>query len=71
MAGVAAAEADVVAGDGLVALCVVGGKELLAAVLVHDGDDAAQMVGEEVEDAVGLTGPLVCEFHACRLIDFC
>lgn len=69
MAGVASVEADVVAHDGLVAPCVVGGMELLAATLVHDGDDAAQMVGEEVEDAIGLTGLLLVEHIATEVVE--
>ena len=69
MAGIAAVEAEVVARDGLVAPCVVGGTELLAAVLVHDGDDAAQMVGEEVEDAVGAAGLLLIEHVAVEVVE--
>ena len=68
MAGVAASEADVVARDGLVAPCVVGRLKFLAAVLVHDGDDAAQMVGEEIEHAVGAAGLLLVQDISVEVI---
>ena len=69
MAGVAAVEVDVVARDGLVAPCVVGGAELLVAALVKDGDDAAEVVGEEVEDAVGLVGLLLVEHVVADVVE--
>ena len=68
VAGVAAVEADVVARDGLVAPCVVGRLKFLAAVLVHDGDDAAQMVGEEIEHAVGAAGLLLVQDISVEVI---
>lgn len=69
MAGVAAVEAEVVACDGLVAPCVVGGLKLLVAVLVDDGDDTAEVVGEEVEDAVGAVGLLLIEHVAVEVVE--
>lgn len=61
MASEAATEANVIAGDGLLAPRVVGGREHLVAVFVNDGDDAAQMVGYPIIELRAVR--IVCDGH--------